>query len=97
MAKAILLYEYRQVLADGTVIQMRLWEVPEPVAGPARRFKYSLFYGRPGERIVLFDNERDKGDHVHIKEVERPYIFQGPGGLIEDFKAAARSIEGVEL
>ena len=97
MAKAILLYEYRQVLADGTVIQMRLWEVPEPVAGPARRFKYSLFYGRPGERIVLFDNERDKGDHVHIRDEEHPYLFRGPGLLIGDFKAAVRSVAGVRL
>jgi hypothetical protein len=29
----------------------------------ADEFKYSLFYGRPGEVLVLFDNERGKGDH----------------------------------
>lgn len=97
MAKAVLLYEYRQVLDDGTVIQMRLWDVPEPVPPSEHRFKYSLFFGRPVQRIVLFDNERGKGDHIHIGDTERPYQFRGPGLLIEDFKAAVRSVAGVEL
>ena len=46
---------------------------------------------------MLFDNERGKGDHVHIRDVEQAYVFQGPGRLVEDFKAAVRSIEGVTL
>jgi hypothetical protein len=54
-------------------------------------FKYSLFYGRPGELVVLFDNERGKGDHSHIREVEGAYCFETPERLIEDFKAAVRA------
>jgi hypothetical protein len=30
------------------------------------------FYGRPAERIVLFDSERGKGDHRHIGELKAP-------------------------
>jgi hypothetical protein len=54
-------------------------------------FKYSLFYARPGELVVLFDNERGKGDHSHIGEVEGRYCFETPEKLIDDFKAAVRA------
>ena len=47
--------------------------------------------------MVLFDNERGKGDHMHIREVERAYAFQGPGKPIEDFKAAVRSVAGARI
>lgn len=42
----------------------------------------------PGERIVLFDNERGKGDHVHMRRQEHPHRFTDPERLIEDLKAA---------
>ena len=70
---------------------MRIWEVPSPVPPSTHLFKYSLFYGRPGKRLVLFDNERGKGDHVHVGQDEGPYEFRGPTQLIEDFKAAVRA------
>jgi hypothetical protein len=50
-----------------------------------------LFYGHPGEILVLFDNERGKGDHRHIRGVEHSYRFDSVERLIEDFKAAVRS------
>ena len=97
MARAILLFEDREILVGGFIVQMKIWQVPDPVPPSEHRFKYSLFFGLPGERIVGFDNERGKGDHVHVRETERPYLFRGPAQLIEDFKAAVRSVEGVRL
>ena len=97
MTRAVLLFEDREILPDGSIVQLRLWEVPAPVPPSTHRFKYSLFYGFPGQRIVLFDNERGKGDHVHIRDEEHPYLFRGPGLLIGDFKAAVRSVAGVRL
>ena len=88
MPQATLIFEDRDVLADGSIIQMRIWHVPEPVPPSEYRFKYSLFFGHLGERIVLFDNERGKGDHKHIREVETSYEFLGPERLIADFIAA---------
>ena len=44
-----------------------------------------------GELVVLFDNERGKGHHRHIGEVEGPYCFETPEKLIEDFKAAVQA------
>lgn len=67
--------------------------MPSPVPPSAHPFKYALFYGRPGERVVLFDNERGKGDHKHILEGETPYEFTTPDKLIEDFEAAVRAVQ----
>ncbi|MEI8297916.1 MAG: DUF6516 family protein [Pseudomonadota bacterium] len=54
---------------------MKIWEVPESVPGSWHRLKYSLFYGRSGQRLVGYDNERSKGDHRHIEDREGPYLF----------------------
>jgi len=90
MPTAELIFEDKQMLEDGSIIEMRIWRVPSPVPPSAHSLKYSLFYGRPGELAVLFDNERGKGDHRHIGEVEDDYHFENPEQLIEDFKAAVR-------
>lgn len=51
------------------------------------RYKYRLFFGRNGVRIVGFDNERGKGDHCHLDGRQVPYRFAGVERLIEDFAA----------
>lgn len=91
--KAERLFYSREDLGDGTVLELRLWRVPEPVPPSEHRFKYALFYGRPGVRLVLFDNERGKGDHKHIREAESPYEFTTPEALVEDFLAAVRAVQ----
>lgn len=91
MPPAELIFEDKQVLTDGSIIEMRIWRVPEAVRPATHTFKYSLSYGRPGEVIVLFDNERGKGDHRHIGNVEGAYYFKTPERLIDDFKAAVRA------
>ena len=92
MLKAVLIFEDREVLADASIMEMRIWRVPRPVPPSTHQYKYSLFFGYPGERVVGFDNERGKGDHKHIRSVESPYIFRGPRQLIEDFRAAIQAI-----
>jgi hypothetical protein len=91
MPPAELIFEDKQVLEDGSVVEMRIWRVPSPVPPSTHVFKYSLFYGRPGKLVVLFDNERGKGDHTHIRKVEGAYRFESPEQLIEDCKAAVRA------
>ena len=51
------------------------------------RLKYSLFYGRSGVRIVGYDNERGKGDHKHLGEMETRYRFVSVEKLVADFLA----------
>lgn len=86
--KAVLILDFRDVTPEGDIIQMRVWRVPHSVPPSAHAFKYSLYFGRKGERIVAFDNERGKGDHCHIDSLERPYSFVTIDQLIEDFIAA---------
>jgi hypothetical protein len=60
-------------------------------------FKYSCFYGRPGTRLVLFDNERGKGDHKHIREAESAWEFESIERLMEDFMQAVRACQAGEI
>ena len=94
---AVLIYEDKRVLQGGYILQGRIWLVPEPVAGSSHRFKYSLFLGRPGERLVLYDNERGKGNHRHLRDREEPYTFRGVQVLLEDFRNHAMQVLGGEL
>lgn len=66
---------------------MKIWLVPTPVPPSDHDFKYSLYYGQQGERIVSYDNERGKGDHKHILNKETAYEFVSVQQLISDFKA----------
>lgn len=84
---AILIFEDKRVLDGGYILQGRIWAVPAEVPGSRHRFKYSLFFGRPGERTVLYDNERMKGDHRHYGRREEPYAFDGVEALLRDFMA----------
>ncbi|WP_341898978.1 DUF6516 family protein [Ferrovibrio terrae] len=97
MVAADLYYHLKSVYPDGSVIEMIVWKVPEPVAGSEHGFKYRLFFGRAGTRIVGYDNERGKGDHKHIKGKEMPYRFTTPEALIADFIADVRNNGGRTL
>ena len=92
--KARLAFHDKQVLPDGAIVEMKIWEVPEPVLGSAHRLKCSLFYGRPGERLVGYDNERGRGDHKHVGGKEEPYAFSSPEQLVKDFLADVRRMRG---
>lgn len=82
-----LIYRHRVDFDDGEIIEIVVWLLTQPVPGCAHSFKYRLFYGNPGRRIVGYDNERPKGDHRHADGTEAPYQFTSPERLIEDFLA----------
>jgi uncharacterized protein DUF6516 len=92
--RARLAFHDKQVLADGSIVEMKIWELPESARGSKHRLKYSLFYGWPGRRLVGYDNERGKSDHRHVQGKEVPYEFSTPEQLIEDFLADVRHIRG---
>ena len=77
--KAVNLLNSKHVFDDdGSIQQLVIWELPEPVPGCIHNYKYRLYYGKEGERIVGYDNERGKGDHKHINGVEHPYQCELP-------------------
>lgn len=86
--KAALLHREKHVLPDGSIIEMVIWRLPTPIPGSRHPYKYRLYYGRDGARIVGFDNERGKGDHCHLDGVEHPYGFVTVEELMRDFLAA---------
>ncbi len=92
--KASLIIRDRRILADGAIIEVVIWQVPTPVPPTTHGQKYRLFYGRNGERIVGFDNERGKGDHKHVLGVESPYGFTTLAQLLDDFEAEIVAIRG---
>jgi hypothetical protein len=73
---------------------MTIWLVPRPVAGSAHAFKYSLFYGYPGQLIVGYDNERGKGDHRHLEGREERYSFSTVEALVADFLSDVKRLRG---
>jgi hypothetical protein len=81
---AELLYHEKRRYAGG-IIELIVWRVPQPVPPSEHPFKYSLVYVRDGKRVVGYDNERGKGDHKHLGEVEIPYLFINEEQLFEDY------------
>lgn len=85
---AQLITRFKDVTADGAILDVVIWKVPKPVPPTDHGYKYSAVFVVDGVRIVGFDNERGKGDHCNLDGVEVPYAFVGVEQLIEDFIAA---------
>jgi len=94
MRKASLILHRKRQFDDGAISEMKLWLVPSPVRGSVHAFKYSLFYGRLGQRLVGYDNEAGKGDHRHYAGREEAYQFTTPEQLMADFLADVRALRG---
>ncbi len=94
MAKATLIAHERRIDATGGIMEIKVWRVPDPVQPSSHDYKYSLFYGRCGVRLVGFDNELGKGDHMHIAGAETPYAFTSLDRLLADFFAEVRKAGG---
>jgi hypothetical protein len=61
MTTAELIFEDKQVFQDGSIIEMRIWRVPSPVLQSMHMFKYSLFYGHPGESLSSLITNAERG------------------------------------
>jgi hypothetical protein len=92
--RAVRLYYDKDIFDDGAIQEIVIWRVPQPVPPSEHYFKYSLFYGAAGDRLVGYDNERGKGDHRHVGEIESPYEFRGWEKLIDDFLADVAALRG---
>lgn len=91
---ATLLINEKSVDAEGGIMQIVIWKVPQPVPPTTHGFKYRLVYARGGQRIIGFDNERGKGDHMHRGDKEFPYEFRGVEPLLKDFVAEVTKWRG---
>jgi len=94
MVKATLLFHDKAVYDDGAVIEMRIWRLPQTSKERPHSLKYSLYYGRDGERVVGYDNESGKGDHRHYLAREEEYVFISVEQLVADFLADIKGERG---
>ena len=85
---AELITRFKDITADGALLEVVIWKVPKAVPPSDHRYKYRAVYVVDGVRIVGFDNERGKGDHCHLDGEQVPYVFKNAEQLIEDFIAA---------
>jgi hypothetical protein len=95
--KAELVIRERIVFGDGAILEIKVWRVPYQVPPSQHFLKYSMFYGRPGERLVGYDNERGKGDHRHYGDQEESYRFVAIEQLLADFRRDVELSRGEKI
>ena len=84
--KAKPIAQAKEIRDDGSIVQISIWELPKAVPPCAHSYKYRLYYGCAGVCFVRYDNERGKGDHKHIGEIEQAYGFTTLDALLVDFE-----------
>jgi len=83
---AVLLASAREVRDDGSIVEIVIWQLPEPLAPCFHNYKYRLYYGARGTSRIRYDNERGKGDHRHVGDREETYAFISLEQLLTDFR-----------
>jgi hypothetical protein len=84
--KASFIARTKEIRDDGSIVEIVIWELPEPLPPSVHGFKYRLFYGSASEERVRYDNERGKGDHRHVGGREEAYVFTSIDQLLDDFE-----------
>ena len=77
----------KEVRADGSVVKIVIWQVPEPVHPSTHLYKYRLYFGKDGLSRIRYDNKRGKGDHRHVGDIEEDYAFESLEKLLADFRS----------
>lgn len=90
---AELLLRDKRVLASGAIREIVIWKLPRPEKERPHGYKYRLYYGKAGKRLIGYDNERGKGDHRHCGGRQESYRFISPRQLIADFLDDVRHAE----
>jgi len=83
---AQLIARAKEVRDDGSVVEIVVWRLPQPLPPCTHLYKYRLYFGADGLCRVRYDNERGKGDHRHVGGEEEPYLFESVGQLLDDFE-----------
>ena len=84
---ARLIAHAKEVRDDGAIVEIVIWALPRPLSPCRHSYKYRLYFGRSGECLVRYDNERSKGDHRYRQGREEVYEFVSIEQLLTDFQA----------
>ena len=82
-------FHERGEYADGAIVEMTIWPMPESVEGSGA-FAYRLFYGYPGRRVVGYDNQSGQGTCRYFEGREMPYVFANVETLVVSFLSDVR-------
>ena len=83
--KAISLRHEKIIDELGNVVEIRMWQLPEPSKDKPHGYKYSLVYIVEGVRVIGYDNSEGKGDHRHREGKTNSYHFVSLRKLANDF------------
>jgi Family of unknown function (DUF6516) len=76
----------KEIRDDGSIVEIVIWRLTQPVAPCTHLYKYRLYFGAAGQCRVRYDNEKGKGDHRHVNDIEEPYRFVSITRLLDDFQ-----------
>ena len=79
------LIHFKKRIADNLVKEVKVWRLPKPVAASVHPYKYSLALIANERCVLRYDNERGKGDHKHLDDLEMPIEWTSLGELLADF------------
>ena len=83
---ATLIVKAKEVRDDGAIVEIVIWDLPEPLPPSTHTYKYRLYFGVGGVDRVRYDNERGKDDHRHVGKREEDYNFTTVEQLLVDFE-----------
>jgi hypothetical protein len=88
------LIKYVKVIDElDNIIEIKIWQLPEPTKDKPHGYKYSLVYIIDDIRVIGYDNAEGKGDHIHYRELREPYEFMDIDKLLEDFYKDIRRVK----
>ena len=76
----------KEVRDDGSVVEIVVWRLAQPLSPCTHPYKYRLYFGAGNQCRVRYDNERGKGDHRHVNSIEEAYRFVSISQLLDDFQ-----------
>ena len=91
---ARLLHQRQYLTKEGDIVEAKIWEIEKSGNFP-HGLKYSFVYIHNGVRVFGYDNERAKGDHVHIFEDEEQYFFTNLKTIYHDFEEGVKKIRRI--
>ena len=77
----------KEIRDDGSIVEIVIWELPEPLSPSRHRYKYCLYFGAAGVSRIRDDNERGKGDHRYVRGREEDDTFTSVEQRLADFQS----------
>lgn len=94
---AIKILEANHRYKDGDILRAIIWKVPKSREFP-QAIKYAFCYIHQNRRVLGYDNERKKGHHMHLidlqtnKEIQKPVHVEDIEMLFQQFREQVREV-----